>query len=121
MKVVVVGAGAMGGLIGTRLSVTGHNVVLYDTWTEHVDTINRHGIVIHELDDSILRYRIQATTQPPQLDGVDLLLIEVKSYDTLKALRPFAGLVPTDTFVLSLQNGLGNLDLARAALPNHER
>ncbi len=121
MRVVVVGAGAMGGLIGTRLSVTGHTVVLYDTWAEHVEAINRSGIVIHELDGSVLRYRIAATIEPPPLAGADLVLVEVKSYDTREALRPFASRVPAETFVLSLQNGLGNLDLMRAALPGHDR
>lgn len=39
MRIVVIGAGAMGGLIGTRLAVTGHHVTLYDTWDEHVAAI----------------------------------------------------------------------------------
>lgn len=121
MRVIVIGAGAMGGLIGTRLSVTGHQVVLYDIWEEHVEAITRHGIVIRELDGSVLRYRIDATTDPPPLDGADLVLVEVKSYDTRDALRPYAGRVPPETFVLSLQNGLGNLDHMRAALPGHDR
>ncbi|MCC6935858.1 MAG: 2-dehydropantoate 2-reductase [Thermomicrobiales bacterium] len=121
MRIVVIGAGAMGGLIGTRLAVTGHHVTLYDTWDEHVAAIERSGILITEYDDSILRFRIPATTTPPALDGVDLVLVFVKSYHTASALRPFAARLPADTFVLSLQNGLGNLDLIRAALPGHER
>lgn len=121
MRIVVVGAGAMGGLIGTRLAVSGHAVVLYDTWAEHVAAINRNGIIIHELDGSVLRYRISATTDPPSLSGVDLVLVEVKSYDTRDALRPFIGRLQSETFVLSLQNGLGNLDHMRAVLPDHDR
>ena len=121
MRIVVIGAGAMGGLIGTRLAVTGHHVTLYDTWDEHVAAIERSGMLITEYDDSILRFRIPATTTPPALDGVDLVLVFVKSYHTASALRPFAARLPADTFVLSLQNGLGNLDLIRAALPGHER
>lgn len=121
MRIVVIGAGAMGGLIGTRLAVTGHHVTLYDTWDEHVAAIERSGILITEYDDSILRFRIPATTTPPALDAVDLVLVFVKSYHTASALRPFAARLPADTFVLSLQNGLGNLDLIRAALPGHER
>jgi len=121
MRIVVIGAGAMGGLIGTRLAVTGHHVTLYDTWDEHVAAIERSGMLITEYDDSILRFRIPATTTPPALDGVDLVLVFVKSYHTASALRPFAARLAADTFVLSLQNGLGNLDLIRAALPGHER
>jgi 2-dehydropantoate 2-reductase len=121
MRIVVVGAGAMGGLIGTRLSATGHDVLLYDTWTEHVETIQRRGMAISGLDGTMVRYRVGATDRPPEaIAAADLVLVEVKSYDTFDALRPFAGRLRPDAFVLSLQNGLGNLEQMRDALPGHE-
>jgi 2-dehydropantoate 2-reductase len=111
----------MGGLIGTRLSSSGHDVVLYDTWKQHVETINRQGVTIHGLDDTMVRYRVAAVTEPPSIADADLLLVEVKSYDTRDALKPFARQLQPDTFVLTLQNGLGNLENIRAVLPGHER
>jgi 2-dehydropantoate 2-reductase len=120
MRIVVVGAGAMGGLIGTRLSATGHDVLLYDTWTDHVEAIQRRGMAISGLDGTVVRYRVKATDRPPQaIAAADLVLVEVKSYDTFDALRPFGGKLRPDAFVLSLQNGLGNLEQMRDALPGH--
>lgn len=122
MRIVVIGAGAMGGLLGTRLAASGHDVLLYDLWTEHVQAIERQGMSIEGLDGTIVRYRVRATDLPPRaITGAELVLVEVKAFDTYDALRPFSEALHDDTFVLSLQNGLGNLEQMRRALPRHER
>jgi 2-dehydropantoate 2-reductase len=122
MHIVVVGAGAMGGLLGARLAASGHDVLLYDKWTEHVDAIERLGLSIEEMDGTVVRYRVRATDRPPlSISGADLVLVEVKAYDTYDALRPFTEALRPETFVLSLQNGLGNLEQMRRALPRHDR
>jgi 2-dehydropantoate 2-reductase len=122
MHIVVIGAGAMGGLIGTRLATSGQDVLLYDTWSEHVAAIERNGMSIESLDGTVVRYRVKATDQPPAaIAGADLVLVEVKAFDTYDALRPFARRIRPEAYVLSLQNGLGNLEQMRAALPGHER
>jgi 2-dehydropantoate 2-reductase len=65
---------------------------------------------------------VKATDRPPESIGAaDRVLVEVKSYDTYDALRPFGGRLRPDALVLSLQNGLGNLEQMRDALPGHER
>jgi 2-dehydropantoate 2-reductase len=122
VRVVVIGAGAMGALLGARLAASGHDVLLYDVWREHVAAIQRDGLLVEELDGTLVRYQARATDQPPLAIGMaDLVLVQVKAYDTLTALAPFAGKLRPDTYVLSLQNGLGNLEQARRALPGHER
>jgi 2-dehydropantoate 2-reductase len=122
MRVVVIGAGAMGGLLGARLAASGHDVLLYDVWREHVAAIQRDGLMVEELDGTLVRYQARATDQPPLAIGMaDLVLLQVKAYDTEAALAPFAGKLRPETFVLSLQNGLGNLEQARRALPGHAR
>ena len=122
MRVVVIGAGAMGGLLGARLAASGHDVLLYDVWREHVAAIQRDGLLVEELDGTLVRYQARATDQPPLAIGMaDLVLLQVKAYDTQVALTPFAGKLRPETFVLSLQNGLGNLEQVQRALPGHER
>ncbi|HUG14804.1 MAG TPA: 2-dehydropantoate 2-reductase [Thermomicrobiales bacterium] len=122
MHIVVVGAGAMGGLLGTRLAASGQDVLLYDIWTEHVEAIERLGMSIEGLDGTIVRYRVRATDRPPlAIGGADLVLVEVKAHDTYDALRPFSEALKPDAYVLSLQNGLGNIEQMRRALPHHER
>lgn len=120
MKIVVIGAGAMGGLFGARLSAIGHDVTLHDIWEEHVGAMQRDGLVITELDDTIVRYRVHATIEPtPEAASADLVLVEVKAYNTQSALAPYRDIIRPETIVLSLQNGLGNLEQMQAALPGH--
>jgi 2-dehydropantoate 2-reductase len=122
MRIVVIGSGAMGGLFGAKLAATGNDVLLYDTWGEHVAAIERHGLSIEGIDNTVVRYRVRATGQPPrEIDEAELILVQVKGYDTTAALRPFNGRLSPETFVLSLQNGLGNLEQMRTALPGHHR
>lgn len=121
MRVVIIGAGAMGGFLGARLAATGHEVTLVDTWAEHVAAINQHGLRIDGADDTPVRYRALATSKAPALEDVDLIIVQVKSYDTIAALTPIANRLPSDTFVLSLQNGIGNVELMQRALPRHAR
>jgi 2-dehydropantoate 2-reductase len=120
MKIVVVGAGAMGGLFGAKLAAAGHDVILHDIWEEHVAAIQRDGLLITELDGAVVRHRVSATVDvAPEAADADLLLVEVKAYDTREALAPYAGALGPNTIVLSLQNGLGNYEQIQAALPGH--
>ena len=42
--IVFIGAGAVGGYVGSHLARVGENVSLVDPWPQHVDTINRDGM-----------------------------------------------------------------------------
>ena len=44
MKIAVIGAGAMGSIYAARFAQAGHSVVAIDTWADHVDAINTHGL-----------------------------------------------------------------------------
>jgi 2-dehydropantoate 2-reductase len=122
MRIVVIGAGAMGGLFGAKLWASGRDVLLYDIWREHVDEIHEHGLLVEELDGVAARVRVPVShEQPSSISEADLVLVEVKSYDTFAALCPFRERIRPEAYVLSLQNGVGNLEEMRRALPKHER
>jgi 2-dehydropantoate 2-reductase len=96
--------------------------MLYDIWREHVAAIRANGVLIEELDGALVRYQVAAADRPPdELAAADLVLVQVKSYDTFAALAPLAELLRPATLVLSIQNGLGNLEQMRRALPGHAR
>ncbi len=109
MKIAVVGAGAMGSLFGGLLAASGEDLTLVDVWREHVEAINAEGLRIgsHEGSRTI---SVRATTDPSSVGSVDLIIIFVKSYDTLEATRDALPMVSEDTVFLSLQNGLGNIE-----------
>ncbi|HDM35767.1 MAG TPA: 2-dehydropantoate 2-reductase [Candidatus Syntrophoarchaeum butanivorans] len=100
MKIVVMGAGAIGSLFGGLLALRGEDVLLVGR-RSHVDAINSRGLKISGMTDAIVHLR--ASTHPEE---GDLILFTVKSYDTEKAASNL--IINDDTIVLSLQNGLGN-------------
>ena len=109
------GAGAMGCLYGGHLAEAGVDVSLVDVWREHVDAINAKGIHMTGVSGDRVVH-IPATTDPETIGEVDLVLLFVKSYDTRKAVQDSGSLIGGDTYVLTLQNGLGNLEAITEAV-----
>ena len=119
MRIAVVGAGAMGSLFGGLLAEAGEDVVLVDIWEEHVRAINERGLHIKGVSgDRVVRVR--ATTKHAEVGVVDLVLFQVKSYATEKAIRDALPMIGERTVVLTLQNGLGNVEKI-AAVVGRER
>jgi 2-dehydropantoate 2-reductase len=116
MRIAVVGAGAMGSIFGARLAGGGHDVVLVDVARPIVDRINEAGVTVVRGDDS-KNTRVPATTDPSELDPVDVVVFCVKCYHTASATELARPLVGQDTVVASLQNGWGNGDVLAAAFP----
>jgi len=110
-----VGAGAMGCLYGGHLAEAGVDVTLVDIWREHVDAINAKGLHITGVSGN-RAVHVPATTDPETVEEVDLMLLFVKSYDTRKAVQDSGSLIGGDTYVLTLQNGLGNLEAITEAV-----
>lgn len=111
MKIVIVGAGAMGSLFGGLLANSGNHVSLIDIWKEHIECINKKGLLIKGIDED--KYiRINAFTNVKEIkEKPDLIIVFVKSYHTENAAREVLPLLKKDTSVLTLQNGLGNIDI----------
>ena len=106
-RVVVVGAGAIGGIFGGLLSEGGLEVVLVDKRQDHVEAINRDGLKIvgHGGDRAI---PVRATTEPAEAGVADIVLIQSKSYHTAEAATSARALLADGTVVVTFQNGLGN-------------
>jgi 2-dehydropantoate 2-reductase len=110
MKIAVVGAGAMGSLFGAMLAEAGNDVWLYDVWVDHVRAINQNGLQI-EREGNTRTVSINATTDPAQMGPADLVIIFVKSTQTLSAAQTAGTIAGTDGAVMTLQNGMGNADV----------
>jgi 2-dehydropantoate 2-reductase len=103
MKIGVIGAGAMGSVMGGLLAKAGNDVTLVDVWREAVEAINKKGL---RIDDEVVK--IRATDKPADVGPADLVLVFVKCYHTEAAVRNALPIVGPETVVLSLQNGWGN-------------
>lgn len=111
------GAGAMGSLFGGYLSAAGHEVWLVDTVAEHVDVIVRQGLHIMEPHGEERVVRPRAVTDPRSVGPCDLVLVFVKSYHTRQVASSLFPLLGPSTVVLTLQNGLGNVDVLAEKVP----
>jgi 2-dehydropantoate 2-reductase len=109
VKVAVVGAGGIGSIFGGRLAAAGHEVWLLHRRPEVVEALQRDDLHLTAAD-SDEHIPVHASLDPREVGAVDLVLITTKSFDTRAAAEASRPLVAEPTCVLTLQNGLGNLE-----------
>lgn len=112
MRIAIIGAGAMGCLYGGKLSAIAENeVILLDVWKEHVEAINKQGLLMEEDGVTHTYERVRAETDASKAGPCDLAIIFVKSTLTKQAVQSNLAVFGDKTLALTLQNGLGNIDL----------
>jgi len=114
--IAVVGAGAVGSYFGGLLARTGAAVTLIGR-AAHVEAIRRDGLQF-ESDGRSERVEVQATTDIAAVRGARLVLLCVKSFDTEDAAKLMKPHLAPDAVVLSLQNGVDNLERIRRHVAN---
>lgn len=114
MQIVIVGAGAIGRLFGALFSKEGHEVIFVEPREEIVDAINQQGIGVIALGvedpDAVTMASAKAVTDGQSIRKCDLVIMAVKSFDTLAAIKSVAHLVTKTSPVVTIQTGLGNLE-----------
>ena len=109
MKIVMLGAGALGSTIGGTLAMGGNDVHFVDMCQEHVDLINKDGLhMTNEKEDWYVR--VDARITADTIGEADLVIVLVKSFATKQAVEQLkqTNVIGKNTLVMSLQNGLGN-------------
>jgi 2-dehydropantoate 2-reductase len=110
LRIAVIGAGAVGCLFGGRLHLTGQTVLLIHHKRSVAASIEKKGVSIRELSGKVVRVRIKTRTKLSAHDEPELVLITVKAYDTETVASLLKKSVKGNVPVLSLQNGLGNVE-----------
>lgn len=110
MKIAIIGSGAMGSIYGGILSEDGNEVYLIDIFQEHIDRINENGLCIVENGKERWIKNIKATSNAEEVGKVDLAIVFVKSTITDMAVKQNSAVLDENTTVLTLQNGLGNIE-----------
>jgi 2-dehydropantoate 2-reductase len=73
MKIAIIGAGAMGCLYGAKLStLPGNEVFLIDIWKEHVEAINKNGLMVEEQGEFINYNNVKAYTNANETGQADI-------------------------------------------------
>jgi 2-dehydropantoate 2-reductase len=120
-KIFIYGAGSIGCYVGGRLLAAGSDVTFIGR-ARVADQLRDRGITLSRHDDSRWHAppeRIDVSTDAASAAAADLVLVTVKSAATPTAAAELAGVLRPGTIVVSFQNGVGNADVLRAALPQH--
>jgi 2-dehydropantoate 2-reductase len=105
------GAGALGTVFGGRLRRAGQAVDFIGRG-EHFEVLCRQGLTIDGIWGRVQLGPINVPpTDPALVQPYDVILLCVKSFDTAAACRQIKGLLAPQGLVISIQNGLGNLEL----------
>jgi 2-dehydropantoate 2-reductase len=117
-KIVIVGAGAVGGYAGAHMIKAGEDVTYVDPWPAHVEHMRKHGLrVTHamEVPEFTVPVRALHVTDAQQLakeQPVDIAFVCMKSYDTAWATMLIKQYLAPDGYVVSLQNCMNEETIA---------
>ena len=112
MRFAILGAGALGTILGAHLIRSGHDVVMLARGAR-AKVLERDGLIVHGLAE--LRERCAVVTDPTQLREVDCFAVGTKAIDTLPSLEPYRHVKVSTAF--SMQNGVVKDELLADVFP----
>ena len=117
MRIGIIGAGAIGCVVGGLLTKAGHDVTLVDQWPEHVEALKARGLRLsgtcgdHHIPVRALHiHELQGVRRP-----FDAVFVAVKSYDTEWAAELGLRWLTPDGVVVDFQNGVNDERVAALA------
>ena len=115
MRIYMIGAGAMGGVFGGLLARAGYDVTLIDLREDHIRKIQSEGITIEGMRGTHV-IKLRAQCDYAGLAPADLAIIFTDSNSTRDAAKSAGKVLKPDGFALTLQNGIGNVEVLIAEL-----
>ena len=115
MKIGIVGSGAMGSVYGAILADAGNELWLFDQWREHVEAMRAKGLRCSGASGD-RTVAVNATSDAAEAGPCELAIVATKVMDIeagVAAARPMIG---PETLVLTIQNGLGNVERIQRVL-----
>jgi len=112
-RVAVIGAGAVGGYFGGIMARTGASVVMIGR-PAFVEAVNAKGLFLDTAKFQEM-VRVEASSELSAVRGADIVLFCVKTTDTAATARELATFLSPAAVVVSLQNGVDNVEQIRAA------
>lgn len=116
MKIAIIGPGAIGLFLASRLQDAGQEVWLLDHRPERAAALRRHGCRVVALTGEEQEYFLNVVANPELIGPCDLVLVLVKAHQTAAAAPQIPPLLKTSTVILTLQNGIGNLEALAAVV-----
>ncbi|HUQ05088.1 MAG TPA: 2-dehydropantoate 2-reductase [Kofleriaceae bacterium] len=124
MHIAIVGAGSIGCYVGGQLLAAGGHDVVFVGRPRLRDELGAHGLTVRNFDKSTTvaadNVRVITEVDDPAVAACDVALVCVKSAQTEEVAATLARVLRKDAIVASLQNGIHNAGVLRAALgPRH--
>ncbi len=113
-KIAVLGTGALGTLLAARLARAGHAVTFSGTWPAALQTAASDGLGVVEADDRSWQTAVETCHRRDLQGGYSLVLVLTKSFSTEDCAPAAARGRAPGGLILSLQNGLDNLEILSA-------
>ncbi|MGW8318284.1 MAG: ketopantoate reductase family protein [Candidatus Promineifilaceae bacterium] len=110
LRLAIIGVGAMGSLFGCRLSSL-TELVMFGNWPEQLQAIRQDGLLLIDPNRRQSRHHVKVASQTSNRQVFDVALVLVKSWQTERAARQASELLSEDGLAVTLQNGLGNVDI----------
>ena len=116
-RIGIIGAGAIGSVVGGLLTKAGHDVTLIDQWPAHVETMRRRGLKLSgTCGEHLIPVKALHIHEAQGLSAsFDAVFIAVKSYDTEWATHLGLGYLKPDGVVVDFQNGINDERVAAVA------
>ena len=117
MRYIMMGAGGIGGFFGAKLAAAGDDV-WFVARGKHLIAMKEHGLTVKSTGGNFTIPPEKVTGDPASIGSADVVLFCVKAYDTEVAARQISPILNDNSIVLSLQNGVDNVEKIRQQL-NH--
>lgn len=105
IRICVVGAGAIGGLMAAKFALVGNDVTVIDQGT-HLAAIQKNGIKLEWHDGKVQTAKVKGVTSAAEAGKQDLVVLAVKAHFLDQVVRDIDHLLGPETVVLTVQNGL---------------
>ncbi|WP_341487419.1 2-dehydropantoate 2-reductase [Pararhizobium sp. A13] len=119
MRIAMMGAGGIGGYLGTSLAGSGEDVSFIARGA-HLQALRELGLRLLSPLGNVALARVHATADPGEVGTVDLVVFAVKLYDSDSAAAAIMPMVGPQTRVLTLQNGIDGVDLLSRVVPREQ-
>lgn len=121
IKIAIIGPGSIGCLIGSFfLKNKKCEISFLHRDKEKIEKIKEEGIVVKRVNGEIEKFlssQFIITENEKEIGKCDLIIITLKSYQTKSILKKLKNLINEKTYVLTLQNGLGNIEIIKRVVP----
>ena len=114
MKIVVFGAGGVGGYFGGRLAQAGQDLTFIARGA-HLNALMSNGLRVDSICGDFVVFPVCAHESTIGIGPFDVLIIATKSWQLEESIDQIRPLVSENTFILPLLNGVEHIDVLRSA------